>query len=87
MSTLQYDFTTWGGVLFCAALAIFFLSIFTPMWLALNTTVGHHFFSVYSTNKYKLLGPKSDQHQFSPNNIGRSSRVKVMRITKLITKG
>ena len=33
------------------------------------------------------LGPKSDQHQFSPNNISRSSRVKVMRITKLITKG
>ena len=31
--------------------------------------------------------PKSDQHQFSPNNISRSSRVKVMRITKLITKG
>ena len=30
---------------------------------------------------------KSVQHQFSPNNIGRSSRVKVMRITKLITKG
>ena len=33
------------------------------------------------------LGPKSDQHQFSPNIISRSSRVKVMRITKLITKG
>ena len=33
------------------------------------------------------LHPKSDQHQFSPNNISRSSRVKVMRITKLITKG
>jgi len=27
-------------VLFCAALAIFFLSIFTPLWLALNTTAG-----------------------------------------------
>ncbi|CAH3179216.1 unnamed protein product [Porites lobata] len=36
----KYDFTTWGGVLFCAALAIFFLSIFTPLWLALNTTAG-----------------------------------------------
>lgn len=36
----KYDFTTWGGVLFCAAVAIFFLSIFTPLWLALNTTVG-----------------------------------------------
>ena len=33
------------------------------------------------------LGYKSDQHQFSPNNISRSSRVKVMRITKLITNG
>ena len=34
------------------------------------------------------LGPKSDQCQFSPNHISRSSRVKVMRIiTKLITKG
>lgn len=36
----KYDFTSWGGVLFCAALAIFFLSIFTPLWLALSTTVG-----------------------------------------------
>ena len=33
------------------------------------------------------LGPKSDQHQFSPNNISKSSRVKVMRIGKMITKG
>ena len=33
------------------------------------------------------LGRKSGQHQFSPNNMSRSSRVKVMRITKLITKG
>ena len=31
--------------------------------------------------------PKSHQHQFSVDNISRSSRVKVMRITKLITKG
>ena len=30
------------------------------------------------------LGLKSDQHQFSPNNISRSSRIKDMRITKLI---
>ena len=30
------------------------------------------------------LGPKSDQHQFSPNNMSRSTRVKVMRITKII---
>ena len=33
------------------------------------------------------LGPKSDQHQFSPDNVSRSSRAKVMRITKLISKG
>ena len=33
------------------------------------------------------LGPKRVQHQFSPNNISRSTRVKVMRITKLMTKG
>ena len=37
--------------------------------------------------RFNRLGLKSDQHQFSPNNISRSSRVKVMRITKLITKG
>ena len=36
---------------------------------------------------FNPLGTKSDQHQFSPNNISRTSRVKVMRITKLITKG
>ena len=39
------------------------------------------------TTSLNPLGPKSDQHQFSPNNISRSSRVKVMRITKLMTKG
>ena len=33
------------------------------------------------------FGPKSDQHQLSPNNITRSTRVKAIRITKLITKG
>ena len=33
------------------------------------------------------LGPKSDQDRFSPTNISRSSRVKVMRITKLSSKG
>ena len=42
-----------------------------------------HRLSIISINP---LGPKSDQHQFSPNNISRSSRVKVMRISKLITK-
>ena len=35
----------------------------------------------------KPFRSKSDQHQFSPNNISRSTRVKVMRITKLMTKG
>ena len=33
------------------------------------------------------FGPKGDQRQFSPIKISRSSRVMVMRITKLITKG
>ena len=33
------------------------------------------------------LHSKSDQHQFSPNNISSSSRVKVMRISKMFTKG
>ena len=36
---------------------------------------------------FNPLGPKSDQNQFSPNKISRSSRVKDMRITKLITRG
>ena len=49
-----------------------------PHWN--NTNKGTDF-------RFNPLGPKSDQHQFSPNNISRSSRVKVMRITKLITKG
>ena len=34
---------------------------------------------------FNPLDPKSDQHQYSPNNIN-TSRVKVLRITKLITK-
>ena len=34
-----------------------------------------------------LHHPKSDQLQYSPNNISRSSRGKVMKISKLITKG
>ena len=36
---------------------------------------------------FNPFGPKSDQHLFSPNNISRSSRVKVTRITKFIIKG
>ena len=43
--------------------------------------------SFLNINVFKPLGPKSVQHQFSPNNISRSTRVKVMRITKLMTKG
>ena len=31
------------------------------------------------------LSPKSDQHQFSPNNIHTLSRKKVRRINKMIT--
>ena len=34
----------------------------------------------------KPLNPMIDQHQFSPNNISRSSRVQVIRNTNLITK-
>ena len=33
------------------------------------------------------LSPKSDQHQFSPNNIHTKSREKVVRINKMITSG
>ena len=33
-----------------------------------------------------LLSPKSDQHQFSPNNINTQSREKVLRIHKMIRK-
>ena len=36
----------------------------------------------YNKNTFlNSLGPKSDQHQFSPNIVSRSLRVKVMRIT------
>ena len=34
-----------------------------------------------TTESINPLGPKSVQHQFSPNNISRSTRIKVMRIT------
>ena len=43
--------------------------------------------SFLNINVFNRLGPKSVQHQFSPHNISRSTRVKVMRITKLMTKG
>ena len=46
----------------------------------------HDLFQLLTETSYPL-SPKSDEHQFSPNNISRSLRVKVMRITKLITKG
>ena len=35
---------------------------------------------------FNPLSAKSDQHQFSPNNIHTLSRDKVMRINKMITK-
>ena len=40
----------------------------------------------YKNLKSKVIpvGPKSDQHQFSPNNISRSSREKAMRINQLL---
>ena len=47
-------------------------------------------FETPGSNKYSgsnPLAPKRDQHQFSPNNIGRWTRVEVTRITQLITKG
>ena len=44
-------------------------------------------FGYFRLSNFKPFGPKSDQYQFSPNKISRSLRVKVMRITKLITKG
>ena len=48
-------------------------------------------YNVYYIAKSRNCGyvnpPKNDQHQFSPNNISRSTRVQAMRITKLITKG
>ena len=42
---------------------------------------------LYYCSHFNPFGPKSDQHLFSPYNISRSSRVKVMRITKFIIKG
>ena len=42
---------------------------------------------MFQKKKAMHLSPKSDQQQFSPNNISKSSRVKVMRISKMITKG
>ena len=33
------------------------------------------------------LSPKSDQHQFSPNNIHTKPREKIVRINKMITSG
>ena len=34
-----------------------------------------------------LFNPRSDQNQYTPNNIGTLSKEKVMRINKMITKG
>ena len=41
---------------------------------------------INSIPNFNPLSPNGDQHQFSPNNIHTSSREKVMRITKMITK-
>ena len=54
---------------------------FGPKWHAIPT------FLKRLKKSLNPLSPNSDQHQFSPNNISRSPRVLVMRITKLITKG
>ena len=51
--------------------------------------LGAGIWGTYESNLRNLispLGPKSDQHQLSPNSINRSVRVKVMRIVKLITE-
>ena len=47
-----------------------------------DTSMGKNL--VYCPELLNLLGPKSAQHQLSPNNISRSSKVKVMRITTYI---
>ena len=39
-----------------------------------------------SNPPFKSLSPNGDQQQFSPNYIHTSSREKVMRINKMITK-
>ena len=49
--------------------------------------LSHSFCQRILTYGFNPLVPKSNQHQFSPNNISRSTIVKVLRITKLITKG
>ena len=52
------------------------LCVWHPSWVLANTVMG----------TFPISDNKRDQHQFSRNNIRRSSRVKVMRITQLITK-
>ena len=41
---------------------------------------------INSILNFNPLSPNGDQHQFSPKNIHTSSREKVMRINKMITK-
>ena len=41
---------------------------------------------INSIPNFNPLSPNGDQYQFSPNNIHTSSREKVMRINKMITK-
>ena len=75
-------------LVFCSFVTLFLINSFSSSQL--NNIFGK---VVYKMNCLVLnkgintLGPKSDQHQFSPNNISRSLRVKVMRFTQLITKG
>ena len=65
-------------------------SIFTAAYFArVGRLIQNILKSLGRTNTQDLnpLATKRDQQQFSPNNMGRWTRVKVMRITKLITKG
>ena len=50
--------------------------------ISLNRNVG----SRHPLETLKTLNPKTDQHQFSPNNINILSKNKVMRINMMITK-
>ena len=40
-----------------------------------------------AAKQFDPVSPKSDQHQFSPNNINTQSKEMVMRINKMITTG
>ena len=64
-----------------------------PITFSARYCLGSHFFlhndSRLTCHTQKLhypLSPTSDQHQFSPYNINRQSRGRVMRINKIITE-